>query len=65
MRETLFNRPILDWKVYGYSYDATANQNLIVLSDDGNAYTAGYGGYAQLGREDDGEDSYTLTPVLF
>jgi len=65
VKEALFNRTIVDWRVGGYLYAASDHLTTYILSDDGNLYSCGEGHYGMLGRDDDLEDSYCFSPVLF
>jgi hypothetical protein len=54
------NRTVVDICAYGSS----SEQGIVLLLDDGQLWSVGYGGGSQL-PEDDSETSYTPMPVVF
>lgn len=59
------NRKIVDFQVAGYGYDDTGYNRLYFLDEHGVAYGCGQNNYNVLGFDDDNENIYTPTTVIF
>lgn len=59
------NKTITDIQISGYRYDDSHYLAAFYLTEDGTVYANGYNQYNMLGMDDDNEDIFSPTPVLF